>query len=145
MGYIVPEFDPALLDRAARLLGPTDKLFVALTARCESGAGLPEPVSTFLRNDDIHPNQIVRRKDIGNYLGLAATAVDDLIKRGELGRPLLLREGGQATGWLGAEVLKYQLRMVLRNCLDAGQGGRATVLENKAAHMRARKALKAAR
>jgi predicted DNA-binding transcriptional regulator AlpA len=140
----IPEFDPALLDRAARLLGPTDPLLVALKAHVASGACLPEPVETFLRNDEIHPNEIIRRKDIGNYLGLAATAIDDVIKSGELGRPLLLREGGQATGWLGAEVLKYQLRMVLRNCLDPDQGGRKSTLLDKAQHMRARKALKAA-
>jgi predicted DNA-binding transcriptional regulator AlpA len=141
----IPEFDPALFDRAARLLGPGDPLLVALNAHLATGAGLPEPVETFLRNDEIHPNEIIRRKDIGTYLGLAATAIDDLIKCGELSPPLLLREGGQATGWLGAEVLKYQLRMVLRNCLDPDQGGRATVLEGKAAKMRMRKSLKAAR
>jgi hypothetical protein len=139
----VPEFDPALLDRAARLLGPTDPLFVALKAQVESGAGLPGPVATFLRNDTIHPNQIIRHKDIGTYTGLAATANDELIRSGMLGPPMLLRAGGQATGWMGAQMSAYQLRMVLRNCLDPDHS-RSGVLEDKAAHMRARKALKAA-
>jgi predicted DNA-binding transcriptional regulator AlpA len=61
-------------------------------------------------NFGIVPGQIYRRSDktTQKIIGLKNTAIEDAIARGELPKPVKLTDSGNATGWLGQQLIELQ-------------------------------------
>ena len=51
--------------------------------------------------------RIYRRKDLMAFLGYGTTVIDDMIARGDLPRPIKLRDGGRAVGWRESDLMPY--------------------------------------
>jgi predicted DNA-binding transcriptional regulator AlpA len=64
---------------------------------------------------EIHPNQIIRRKDGPKFFGLSENQIDTKIRLGEIPKPMALSATGRARGWLGSVVLEYQAQLQRRN------------------------------
>jgi hypothetical protein len=133
------------VDQWARIvpfLEPTDPLYAEMERRRAAGEAPPRDAVLLLNTSDLHPNEIIRRRDLRRFVGLGDSATDELIKAGEL-TPFTLQPNGVATGIIGASLTAFQLRGILRRAF-ALESGKAD-LDKKAADMRARKAGKAVR
>jgi hypothetical protein len=128
--------------RIVAFLESKDPLYTEAERRRAAGETPPRDAVLLLNTSELHPNEIVRRKDLRRFIGLADSATDELIKCGEL-TPFTLQPNGIATGVTGASLLAFQLRGILRRAF-ALESGKAD-LDKKAADMRARKAEKAVR
>ena len=62
--------------------------------------------------ETLHPNQIVRLRDGGKYFGFGHTQLHGKIKSGEIPAPVKLSESGRAKGWLGAQIIAHQQRLL---------------------------------
>jgi hypothetical protein len=118
-------------------LDPADPLYAEAVTRRERGEAVPADAALLLNTTTFHPQEVVRRKELKRYIGLADSATDALIANGELA-PFVLRKGGIATGVLAASITAFQLRGILRRAwnMEPGKGR----LDHRAAHMRELKA-----
>ena len=56
---------------------------------------------------ELHPNELVRKKQAGKFLGLKATALDDAIKAGKIPAPIAAYEGGRAKFFTGQQIMDH--------------------------------------
>jgi prophage regulatory protein len=59
-------------------------------------------------------NRFYRRSELSQYVGLRRTQIDELIKRGEFPRPILLSDAGRAVAWLESDLIAWQMRRLAK-------------------------------
>ena len=59
----------------------------------------------------LHPNEIVRKRDGGKWFGLTLSGLEQAIRDKRIPAPISLTEGGRAKGWTGAQILAHHARM----------------------------------
>jgi hypothetical protein len=119
------------------------ELAVEMRARFAAGEEVHPLVIQLMETTSIDPGKIVRKKNIGPYLGLKTTAAEELIATGALGPLVHMRPGGIATGIQGSFLLGHQIKMLLLALLGK-ETAHSERLVDKAQHMRTLKAAKTA-
>jgi prophage regulatory protein len=65
-----------------------------------------------LDRERVHPQRIIRKRDLPTFTGLQRTALDDLIRAGKFPKPIPL--GNRAVGWLEHDVALWQAERIAR-------------------------------
>lgn len=63
----------------------------------------------------LHPNEIIRYSKGGKFFGYKSSQLDELIKSGEIPRPIPLSASGRAKGWTGQQIIDHQARLIERD------------------------------
>jgi predicted DNA-binding transcriptional regulator AlpA len=62
----------------------------------------------------LDPNAIIRRIDGPKFFGFGQTQIDKKIASGDIPKPVVLSEGGRASGWLGSQIIEHQQQLLAR-------------------------------
>jgi predicted DNA-binding transcriptional regulator AlpA len=67
---------------------------------------------------ELHPNQIIRKREARKYFGFGPTQLDEKIKSGEVPKPMRLSDSGRALGWLGKQIIEHHRKLEAKNKVD---------------------------
>jgi predicted DNA-binding transcriptional regulator AlpA len=59
-------------------------------------------------HEELHPNQIVRKREGAKYFGYKRSQLDEKIKSGEIPPTFPLSKSGRAQAWTGRQIIEYQ-------------------------------------
>jgi prophage regulatory protein len=55
-------------------------------------------------------DRILRRDELAAYVGVARSAIEEMIENGEFPKPIRINDAGRILGWLESEIIEWQQR-----------------------------------